>query len=326
MVKRKSPKPTKGIPPKQDSIQPVINFGFLFRRGTSCQLIQTVQVEQHGNDEIVEGNGNNTKKSELFLIPNVHQENYKWSKGNGHSDAAPCIQYTALLGCAELIQASLKDKHKLKNIFPYYSLLQTYKSSRSSSLSPNNNPAAELSGEIHNASTDGKVKSGDRSPHGKSGSNFIKSKRSSSVISVSSYNQQSKDTESVRFSSQGYPSNDGELSSSPSNTIHGSNDCNIESSASNSTSEQEELMAASQSEISGSTVPGKHRVLKKKRCTSCTASKTPYWREGWEKAILLCNACGIRYQKYKKYCLKCLSIARKDDKGRLHCPDCNEKL
>ena len=105
-----------------------------------------------------------------------------------------------------------------------------------------------------------------------------------------------------------------------------SNDCNIESSASNSTSEQEELMAASQSEISGSTVPGKHRVLKKKRCTSCTASKTPYWREGWEKAILLCNACGIRYQKYKKYCLKCLSIARKDDKGRLHCPDCNEKL
>ena len=65
---------------------------------------------------------------------------------------------------------------------------------------------------------------------------------------------------------------------------------------------------------------------RKKRCSSCFVQKTPYWRDGWDDSVLLCNACGIRYQKYKKYCGKCFSIARKDEKGRLHCPTCSDKL
>lgn len=65
---------------------------------------------------------------------------------------------------------------------------------------------------------------------------------------------------------------------------------------------------------------------RKKKCASCKVKKTPYWREGWDKSVLLCNACGIRYQKYKKFCLKCRCIARKDEKGRLHCPECQDKL
>lgn len=64
----------------------------------------------------------------------------------------------------------------------------------------------------------------------------------------------------------------------------------------------------------------------KKVCSSCNTKKTPYWREGWEPSIVLCNACGIRYQKYKKYCTRCVAIARKDDKGRLHCPECLQRL
>lgn len=65
---------------------------------------------------------------------------------------------------------------------------------------------------------------------------------------------------------------------------------------------------------------------KKKVCSSCGTRKTPYWRDGWESGIMLCNACGIRYQKYKKYCSECCTIARKDEKGKLHCPDCQLRL
>ena len=64
----------------------------------------------------------------------------------------------------------------------------------------------------------------------------------------------------------------------------------------------------------------------KKICSSCGTKKTPYWREGWEPSITLCNACGIRYHKYKKFCTSCIAIARKDEKGRLHCPGCLLRL
>ena len=64
----------------------------------------------------------------------------------------------------------------------------------------------------------------------------------------------------------------------------------------------------------------------KKVCISCKTKKTPYWREGWNRGVLLCNACGIRYQKYKKYCFTCFSIVRKDERGRLHCPECQKIL
>ena len=64
----------------------------------------------------------------------------------------------------------------------------------------------------------------------------------------------------------------------------------------------------------------------RKKCASCSARKTPYWREGWDQGVLLCNACGIRFHKYRKYCLNCYCIAKKDESGRLHCPKCHLKL
>jgi hypothetical protein len=64
----------------------------------------------------------------------------------------------------------------------------------------------------------------------------------------------------------------------------------------------------------------------RKKCASCSARKTPYWREGWSEGVLLCNACGIRFHKYRKYCLKCSCIAKKDEQGRLQCPKCLFKL
>lgn len=63
-----------------------------------------------------------------------------------------------------------------------------------------------------------------------------------------------------------------------------------------------------------------------KRCASCATKKTPYWREGWSPCAFLCNACGIRYRKYKKYCLTCKQVARKDDMGSLKCPNCRKTL
>lgn len=64
----------------------------------------------------------------------------------------------------------------------------------------------------------------------------------------------------------------------------------------------------------------------KRLCSSCGTRKTPYWREGWEPDVVLCNACGIRYHKYKRFCGKCVSTARKDENGRLHCPKCHKRL
>jgi hypothetical protein len=74
-------------------------------------------------------------------------------------------------------------------------------------------------------------------------------------------------------------------------------------------------------EFNGSIIDAKRRI-----CSSCRTSKTPYWREGWEFGILLCNACGIRYQKYRRYCGECCTIARKDETGKLHCPNCHIRL
>lgn len=74
------------------------------------------------------------------------------------------------------------------------------------------------------------------------------------------------------------------------------------------------------------TAPSTSSNAKRKRCDSCGTRKTPYWRDGWQGGVVLCNACGIRYHKYKKYCETCLCIARKNEKGRLVCPKCIEPL
>lgn len=64
----------------------------------------------------------------------------------------------------------------------------------------------------------------------------------------------------------------------------------------------------------------------KKSCYACKTERTPYWREGWKKGIILCNACGLRFSKYKKFCAKCNAIGVKAHFDRVTCPKCEEKL
>ena len=86
-----------------------------------------------------------------------------------------------------------------------------------------------------------------------------------------------------------------------------------------STSSSDRIIVVPQSQI-------KSLSGKRKRCESCGTRKTPYWRDGWGLGIVLCNACGIRFHKYRKVCQKCSCIAKKDEKGHLHCPKCFDKL
>ncbi|XP_015911053.1 GATA-type zinc finger protein 1 isoform X2 [Parasteatoda tepidariorum] len=49
-----------------------------------------------------------------------------------------------------------------------------------------------------------------------------------------------------------------------------------------------------------------------KHCASCSVKKTPLWRDA-EDGTPLCNACGIRYKKYKMRCASCWHIPKKDE-------------
>lgn len=57
-------------------------------------------------------------------------------------------------------------------------------------------------------------------------------------------------------------------------------------------------------------------------CASCGATKTPYWRDAWGENISLCNACGLRYAKFKKRCSSCHYVPRKEDKNGRCCSQC----
>lgn len=61
---------------------------------------------------------------------------------------------------------------------------------------------------------------------------------------------------------------------------------------------------------------------KSKTCASCKTKKTPLWRDS-EDGIPYCNACGIRFKKYRVRCSSCLYIPRKDErevsKNCCHC-------
>lgn len=57
-------------------------------------------------------------------------------------------------------------------------------------------------------------------------------------------------------------------------------------------------------------------------CASCGATKTPYWREAWGDNIVLCNACGLRFSKFKKRCSLCHYVPRKEDKNNRCCSQC----
>lgn len=64
------------------------------------------------------------------------------------------------------------------------------------------------------------------------------------------------------------------------------------------------------------------RVVKlKKECASCGTLKTPLWRDA-EDGTPLCNACGIRYKKYRVRCLRCWYIPRKEEKASSRCTSC----
>ncbi|CAH1772765.1 unnamed protein product, partial [Owenia fusiformis] len=62
-----------------------------------------------------------------------------------------------------------------------------------------------------------------------------------------------------------------------------------------------------------------------KQCASCSARKTPLWRDA-EDGTPLCNACGIRYKKYRVRCVHCWHIPKKDSKAYPDCPNCGCQL
>jgi hypothetical protein len=70
---------------------------------------------------------------------------------------------------------------------------------------------------------------------------------------------------------------------------------------------------------------GKQANNGNKKCFACGTKKTPYWRDGWD-GVLLCNACGIRFTKYRLRCLSCLYVPRKDEKHFVDCVKCGAAM
>ncbi|XP_061687051.1 GATA-type zinc finger protein 1 [Syngnathoides biaculeatus] len=58
-----------------------------------------------------------------------------------------------------------------------------------------------------------------------------------------------------------------------------------------------------------------------KVCASCCTTKTPMWRDG-EDGTPLCNACGIRYKKYRVRCVNCWNIPKKESNSNTCCLKC----
>ncbi|GIX66851.1 GATA-type zinc finger protein 1 [Caerostris extrusa] len=67
------------------------------------------------------------------------------------------------------------------------------------------------------------------------------------------------------------------------------------------------LKSSDDEEIPNSNYPP---VNEEKHCASCSVKKTPLWRDA-EDGTPLCNACGIRYKKYKLRCGTCWHIPKK---------------
>ena len=64
---------------------------------------------------------------------------------------------------------------------------------------------------------------------------------------------------------------------------------------------------------------------KSKTCASCGTKKTPLWRDA-DDGTPYCNACGIRFKKYRVRCPSCLYIPRKDEKTNNSCFLCGFQL
>ncbi|KAK7144131.1 hypothetical protein R3I94_010532 [Phoxinus phoxinus] len=62
-----------------------------------------------------------------------------------------------------------------------------------------------------------------------------------------------------------------------------------------------------------------------KMCASCCTRKTPLWRDA-EDGTPLCNACGIRYKKYRVRCQQCWNIPKKEANSNSQCQKCGDVL
>ncbi|XP_042069465.1 GATA-type zinc finger protein 1 isoform X2 [Haplochromis burtoni] len=82
-------------------------------------------------------------------------------------------------------------------------------------------------------------------------------------------------------------------------------------------SSQKSFKTSSSDEENGHTTS----VLKGKVCASCCTRKTPMWRDA-EDGTPLCNACGIRYKKYRVRCVNCWHIPRKEGNSNSCCLKC----
>ena len=66
---------------------------------------------------------------------------------------------------------------------------------------------------------------------------------------------------------------------------------------------------------------GNAPIQVEKECASCGTFNTPLWRDA-ENGTHLCNACGIRYKKYKIHCVRCWYIPKKEDHALPCCTSC----
>uniref|UniRef100_A0A8C2BS38 GATA-type domain-containing protein n=1 Tax=Cyprinus carpio TaxID=7962 RepID=A0A8C2BS38_CYPCA len=66
-------------------------------------------------------------------------------------------------------------------------------------------------------------------------------------------------------------------------------------------------------------------LSRSKMCASCCTRKTPLWRDA-EDGTPLCNACGIRYKKYRVRCQQCWNIPKKDANTHSTCLKCGDVL
>jgi len=65
-------------------------------------------------------------------------------------------------------------------------------------------------------------------------------------------------------------------------------------------------------------------------CENCGTFDTPQWRKGWQsdvlgRAVLLCNACGLKYHK-NQYCPYCHYVYGKEQEKQVNCSDCTDWL
>ncbi|XP_062975020.1 GATA-type zinc finger protein 1 [Elgaria multicarinata webbii] len=83
---------------------------------------------------------------------------------------------------------------------------------------------------------------------------------------------------------------------------------------------KEECRAGSSKEEEGCLSTHRNRC-----CASCKTWKTPLWRVA-EDGTPLCNACGIRYKKYRIRCFQCWYIPKHGGKPYSYCSNCEGKL